>query len=1622
MSSNPSLPHVLHLEPVQFISKIVHDIDTGWSFVPFIGSGLSRDSGIIMGMEFTNYLAYTTYLVLADPEETKKVVQKPNPNKRWDLLRDRWPDQPNEAQTEIARQWILRQFKELCKKLKLDVNYDSTNQDRIKSLTPLPLSRQSPDLLSDLDIPSIPAILASEESTTGDSSLSRFASLLKTRSIDKQAVLFNLTATITENAGSYQQTVIETGLRSLHDWRVTLSFLASVNHVSTRRAIELLPTPSAKVIDDFNFNITHGRAPNLGHKMLAQLATTLRTQLLITTNFDTLIEDAYKLFGLPLRTFAVQKNGSLYDPGIVAEQASLIKLHGDTKDTRADLSLDDQPHERDLQIFAEYLSPAVFAMRAKNNSGVQKHLESKRLLVIGYSGRDHRCTQMIRYWLESTSPGEDRPTVYWICVSDRDVIRVRNLFAAPQYAGQVRITQTPRPDLLLYQLYHRVNIALPTGAASHEDSHMVPPRQIVNYFNSSTDIESTKRCASEKGSIVEAARLVIGHERGRYDAALLALDTMVNILQEKLTEILANPHWTCDDKQQTAPAPLDYLPQIYALKFPEWANELQLSANKSNAFAVDCKIGATRAASIAVDKVSSEQALRVFWLETKDYMDADAMLRDFLRMLALRLRSYSDDKTILHPLSKPIPKLDESKADKTAILDLSAHFIDVLNKYRVEASKTRIIIYGRDGYGTCSGLIDEEWGQDQHGSLYTLIYAFVLAGIQVLYFHGDESRESLTKAFNLYQKATSPIPTASPSSITVKKSSTHIDPFRSRETSDDGETTRSQTDHDLFVNIEDVLLNNQIERSRTANLERQRALHDTRSNEIRGGVTDHASARLCFFYGMSLFRHSCHPHAIGNLASACVTRGYYLNAPDCDYLGVEEALFWITPLRNVGLVFDKPGGRIWMHKKSWKKLRESIEQRGTSSGDVFFLEDAEKIRSSLHLIIADWFVQSFLASGFVGAVIEFSYHYLCVIRHAERAVPLNRSIKQSNKDLVVFRKQLVCSALLEFLKALYASRDRVIFWQSASVAVEWVSEGHWEKTISNVGHGKEEARDTQRENGATKEPNKDAIGVIEAVRQVFGDKRKFPMELLSAIGSVLSGIDSASISEGAGEVRVHNGLTIDNSAVESIGAAKPQEVSLMPIEWRHISRLDEENASSNSYAKLLEVVFGNSPQARRLTDDFKSLLRGLSDVPSEGKSKAAETLERLVRRAVGERCQSSIRSVIVCKELSFLVLRRAKLEFHANDQIAKRRWGTCLILCDFGLRLCRFLPPFHWRQDYRLRVEILCTKSVALANLGRFFEANRCLSEAECLIHRVLPKSELRGLVELRRAEVRLTECFFVRLVIDSVLELRRRNAATKRAPIKAANTNPFFEVDKSTFFVCIDTDTSSESWNSIAVERLTEEAENHANKSKMNWFFMPPRIAECLRMGDRAESESARKLRNLCRLYGGLVDEATGFLDSAAALLTETSQSDFLWSRLHVLRLRTLACAKQWSLKVMRVDEEFIMSDGALSARLATRRRGSLSAKELRDKGLALSRHDPIRRFRTLKYYFEAVKDELTADEIAAELKEIELLMGINRFFKETKQKVNDLLWKAWTSWKKKESTSWKKRIAKKDTRPVGK
>ena len=219
------------LSSSEFVNKIIHDADTGESFVPLIGSGLSSPSGIIMGVEFTNYLAFTTYLVLEDPKNRPRTYGEGETN-RWDLVQKGWPPFPSPDEVGRAKQWIRKQFESLCERLGLEINPEDKSagaDGTIKSVVPKRGAKQSRDLRSVLTNPRIPTILRSGSAEQIDDYSRRIIDILARDVAGGQyPASFAIDELVPDSTRSYHNPIIEMGIRALHDWRETLVFLSMV--------------------------------------------------------------------------------------------------------------------------------------------------------------------------------------------------------------------------------------------------------------------------------------------------------------------------------------------------------------------------------------------------------------------------------------------------------------------------------------------------------------------------------------------------------------------------------------------------------------------------------------------------------------------------------------------------------------------------------------------------------------------------------------------------------------------------------------------------------------------------------------------------------------------------------------------------------------------------------------------------------------------------------------------------------------------------------------------------------------------------------------------------------------------------------------------------------------------------------------------------------------------------------------------------------------------------------------------------------------------------------------------------------------------------------------------------
>lgn len=444
-----------------FIDSINSATKAGYGFVPFIGSGISHNSGIMVGDRLGGYLAYVVWLSVRDYDQSPGAGTKGGERRNgdggvaWSLGTHGWPNVPSKADVASAKCWAVEKYCELLKTYKVE-------RRMAENPVFLELCQESSGLY---EVPPAKPQVFDFEACNVDKNLT----VADLKRIDKwirrlhAKRLANPSDDIFSPKKGASKTsrryIVETAVRALYDWRLSLHFLARLGAENGR--LHLANESDQYVIDSFNIFVTRGKRPCLAHQMVAFLALPLRVRKLITTNFDTLIEDAFRDINIPLQVFSVEKNSRLPDPKGVSLQKSLIKLHGSLHETRADFSLDETPSDADKAAFLDYIWPEP----GPDSIGVPSHL-----LVMGTSIPDKRTVALIKHVCERSPEfrvfiiAYDQPTANSIIESFED-----------EGLDHIQMVVSSSLDLMLYEIYQILTYSLPTAGFKFEFSQYVPP-------------------------------------------------------------------------------------------------------------------------------------------------------------------------------------------------------------------------------------------------------------------------------------------------------------------------------------------------------------------------------------------------------------------------------------------------------------------------------------------------------------------------------------------------------------------------------------------------------------------------------------------------------------------------------------------------------------------------------------------------------------------------------------------------------------------------------------------------------------------------------------------------------------------------------------------------------------------------------------------------------------------------------------------------------------------------------------------------------------------------------------------------------------------------------------------
>jgi hypothetical protein len=1277
-----------YIDERQFTEFVAAQIRHGFNLVPFVGSGISAPSGIVMGQDFMNYLTWVVYRSVAKRMKDNEELTQKEP--RLDLRKEGWPEPPNATQVKAARKWTGEVFKNICKQHDVDVELESGGL--VKTLRP---SSGSDRIESRLRRPFVPGILRTPKTDEEDNEL-RMRLRSRSGEWNELSRIYSAAPDVSLTTESY---IFECAIRALQDWRCALDFLARL-HVGETHGLPLwLDTADQTIIDSFIFFITHGRKPNLAHNMLCHLASRARIRTILTTNFDTLLEDAFSELGDHFEVIPVGIRGELPPAGTVRAQNSIVKLHGALVDTRADLSLDERPTEQDLQRFFEYVRGRPVRPRSP---GFLPGL----LLVCGCSATDLRCVQMIKYLLDADTSAQ----VLWVCHTDVGLEQLGRIFRDGDYriahgpeditSARIVATVTGRTDLLLYELYQRLTLSLPRGGFNYQFSPNLPPQQHRRIGE-----ETSSQPSSGQQSYSDQLENLLTVETGRViiaDGRFSLMDPMRTIFEKmthKARQNRKNGIWLeLEDYPDTASVAHEIF-TIIALRLGRFQLDHARLVPPTRTSEPDWP---AHLAQILIHwAIDPSEWFIVFygrngpgkcagWERTVwggDLCEGEyEKFEKFLKALSTaRAPGHAATNTpvetgqgfLLLYAPYSTDRYDEACERQKIIADLT-------NTWRKERRRLNLAR-------------ENEWSESE---------------VWEQYVQGDGHSNIFSRAarYRVCDKNRSLIPVhdCKGDLFTGGVAETHeLSPVK-------------------FMRSLEIIWNEW--------------LMEPKKKEQPDDKRRRLNARRAL-YSATLFRQARHFSAfLSEGVYPCPCR-YNTNAVDNDWLRNDHVKVWLEQWSNLSkgdektsegvrdFFSNKPGGFAWTDHDSRLGVQRLIEGMGPLE---FVLRGncksyAAQVRARMHYWIGEWYCRAYRATGHADPLLEAIYHFRECIHYCPFAMPLGRNL--SERDVPFYRFRIARRALLQLIKALRLGRAELRLWIQGAAGDPWFGEHATEAVIT----GFERVFETLQRN---------LPSGPERYTEWLSDLR---WEMFTLPHLREDDMRELRFTEKVGDITSPPVSRHPSPFLSAVTAHSPKK----DIDWlATLAKQWSLNLAAVEHVDAIEPSFSTLIGALKTDGKGEGLAVALNERLKDWRDKTVANYdpERLFILAQ------------VTRELAYQVILRAKRRHHnlgSDNQLLLEPklamlWVQACGLCWLTLDLCDELPSALLASESGLRIVACSLYGLALGRLGRFYEAHRRLNEAHAWLSKSGGMSDPpdAAVIKLRRAEVHIFEALRIRCIL----------------------------------------------------------------------------------------------------------------------------------------------------------------------------------------------------------------------------------------------------------------------------------
>ena len=1149
-----------------------------------------------------------------------------------------------------------------------------------------------------------------------------------------------------EIAGVYQE-----GAGSLSEWRSMLFYLARLKRDSNNQFY--LGPPDYSIIDSFFVHVTSDKIPNPTHHLVANLVDILRFPIILTTNFDDLIERAFEASGKLLNIYDLNTTSDLPAPHVAFNGLSILKLHGSRFGLRAGYSLDRPPSEEDARTFTNYFLDRAISYDQWRSAYENPISTKNHLFVCGIGGSDQRINRLVADAYKRTSDLE----VVWFCHSEQTAERIEKSMKAilPELGSQAsqrfHTYVTPHIRLTLTELYQQLALCLPPTKVVFPSvpSIPVPPK-----FANIQLTEEDKKIA--EGLVERREPIVVVHDKP---------DSMGTVhLAKQLHDIeTSSPHrreaiWVEMDDLTNVDDLFEVVRRAIALRsgnldwLPVPFRGVGIPDDSQGELHNQKQKDANRIAELShiLRSTSNKWALFLYARDTPGAnMKPCGVDRSDLSSYQLVIRTHSSKEefktTAETPKTVVVARVEDPKVNEF----LSFRIIDARGRIIAEHDEFELSPYEAQLKSLRTEL------EPLFTSKLTLnkerdyaIAETVTSLIDRLHLH-SRTNGWLNRDRDAFEKYLI--------DIVSMDADVKIYLFCYPETSKShccGLLNLLGTgDHTYQVNLETTEYSREPLDDHLSKIDELLGFENqvSRSNEKRI-FAYYMSLFLCSRYPSSLWIWAAFPETFNSDDPSALSDLPSQYHSDRDVKRARRVSEFIREFENEGIVGVKPGGFLWMRRK----VRNHIVQRCKT------VLECTRRAADAHQCIADWYYKCYLASSSPSAVFESIYHRCYCAEATATSLLTDQDCNSS----------LLTSSLNEAISMLKFARDVIL------------SRGYSTLHCSYLDFVKNEL----------------SSGLIELLRSIPSSEKHDSLvndaKLLLKTLRVRCAMIQLDLAREAGEFRrsIERGNEFDLKAVTKADERVPTIFDRYHTHY-NISRssfddsilLDLERQYEQaisftvfrSYDKSIEV-FGNL--MRRLQLQFLENFGFATESPDRIAN--FDDTKNSLRLQVSEwAANHGGQAVIRLAAKLFRRMMHLHLMIAHTLSVHRRLCGTgeevtdprvhyirCLLLYHGAIEILRFFQDkrdgFIQAENARLR----CQYAVACSSLkGKFIESQRKIIEAQSFVASNPRKASSMdsAIVELHRSEVYLQQS-----VSNSLFRDLRRESLCNLSPPRVINRN----------------------------------------------------------------------------------------------------------------------------------------------------------------------------------------------------------------------------------------------------------